>query len=76
MDVARMLSRDDGSGEPGRERAGPSLTAAVPKLRDDDLSVMLYTSGITGKPKGVPRTHGAEHAAGAADPIAARYIRP
>jgi 2-furoate---CoA ligase len=53
-----------------------SLTAAVPKLRDDDLSVMLYTSGITGKPKGVPRTHGAEHAAGAADPIAARYIRP
>ena len=37
---------------------------------------MLYTSGITGKPKGVPRTPGAEHAAGAADPIAARYIRP
>ncbi|MBP2366785.1 2-furoate---CoA ligase [Pseudonocardia parietis] len=26
-----------------------------------DLSVMLYTSGTTGKPKGVPRTHCAEH---------------
>ena len=35
-----------------------SLAAAVPPLRDDDQSVMLYTSGTTGKPKGVPRTHG------------------
>ena len=46
-----------------------SLTAAVPPLRDDDLSVMLYTSGTTGKPKGVPRTHGAEHAAAIAHVI-------
>ena len=53
-----------------------SLTAAVPPLRDDDLSVMLDTSGTTGKPTGVPRTHGAGHAAGAAGSIAARYIRP
>ena len=27
----------------------------------EDISVMLYTSGTTGKPKGVPRTHTAEH---------------
>ena len=27
-------------------------------------SLMLYTSGTTGRPKGVPRSHAAEHAAG------------
>lgn len=34
----------------------PAATAA-----DTDVSVMLYTSGTTGRPKGVPRTHRAEH---------------
>lgn len=34
------------------------------QVRDSATSVMLYTSGTTGKPKGVPRTHRAEfHAA-------------
>ncbi len=46
-----------------------SLPAAVPPLREQDLSVILYTSGTTGKPKGVPRTHGAEHAAAIAHVI-------
>jgi 2-furoate---CoA ligase len=31
-----------------------------------EISVMLYTAGTTGKPKGVPRSHRAEHAAAVA----------
>jgi len=38
-------------------------TDAVPQAGADDLSVMLYTSGTTSKPKGVPRRHRAERAA-------------
>lgn len=39
-------------------------TGSLPSAPDEsDLSVMLYTSGTTGKPKGVPRTHKAEHTA-------------
>ena len=38
-----------------------------------DVSVMLYTSGTTGRPKGVPRTHHAEHSAAVAHVLQARY---
>ena len=48
--------------EKGRafDRAHPGFfDAEVAKGRHDDVSGMLYTSGTTGKPKGVRQTHGA-----------------
>jgi 2-furoate---CoA ligase len=45
----------------------------VPEARAEDLSLMLYTSGTTGKPKGVPRRHRAERAAALAHVAQNRY---
>ena len=39
-----------------------SPAEATPRAGEDDLSLMLYTSGTTGRGKGVPRTHRAERA--------------
>jgi 2-furoate---CoA ligase len=44
----------------------PDTSPPTGTPRSDDVSVMLYTSGTTGRPKGVPRTHAAEHAAAVA----------
>ncbi|MDV6320134.1 AMP-binding protein [Chromohalobacter sp. HP20-39] len=41
---------------------GETLCRAAP----EDISLMLYTSGTSGQPKGVPRTHRAERAAAVA----------
>ena len=39
----------------------------------EDISVMLYTAGTTGRPKGVPRRHSAEVSAGLAHIVQGRY---
>ncbi len=55
-----------GDGPEGADAFGELLAApaeATPRAGEDDLSLMLYTSGTTGLGKGVPRTHRAERAA-------------
>ncbi len=41
---------------------------------DDEVSLMLYTSGTTGNPKGVPRSGRAERSAAYAHVIQCRYV--
>lgn len=50
----------------------PADGALPPPPADDAVSVMLYTSGTTGRPKGVPRSHRAEYFAALAHLIQAR----
>lgn len=53
--------------------AAASSAEPVPLASAEDLSLMLYTSGTTGKPKGVPRRHRAERAAALAHVAQNRY---
>ena len=61
------IAVDGGPGSTGSwagvfETARPA-TGVAPRATEDDISLMLYTSGTTGRGKGVPRRHRAEHAA-------------
>jgi 2-furoate---CoA ligase len=47
----------------------------APRAAPEDLSVLLYTSGTTGRPKGVPRRHRTERAAALAHVAQNLYAR-
>lgn len=70
--AARLPRIAVGAVEPGVASASfDELLAAPPprkllKADVEDLSLMLYTSGTTGRPKGVPRRHRIERAAAVA----------
>ncbi len=55
-----FASLADGSDDPGPPGAD---------VAESDVSIMLYTSGTTGRPKGVPRTHRNERSAALAHVI-------
>ena len=64
--AARLRRVGIGDAPGGTVDFGDLLAApaeAAPRAGEDDLSLMLYTSGTTGRGKGVPRTHRAERAA-------------
>ena len=73
IDAVRLVGLDGAAGTPWEDlcNAGAVAPAAAP----DDTSVMLYTSGTTGRGKGVPRSHRAERAAAVAH-VAQNLYRP
>jgi 2-furoate---CoA ligase len=57
----------DAAGALGFDRlAEEPATGVTPRVSAEAWSIMLYTSGTTSQPKGVPRRHRAERAAGIA----------
>ena len=54
---------------------GGDLAPGEPQAGAEDVSLMLYTSGTTGRPKGVPRRHRQERAAALAHVAQNQYGR-
>ena len=66
IDPRRQIVAADGQGDGVRFESLLDETPIAGPAAPDDASIclMLYTSGTTGRPKGVPRSHRAELAAG------------
>ncbi len=65
--TVRIALDAQASGElPFRDAVARPAPAATPRAGPEQLSVIFYTSGTTGRPKGVPRRHRAERAAAVA----------
>jgi 2-furoate---CoA ligase len=62
------LPRIDIDADPGALDGGPEVPGAF-DVPDEAISLMLYTSGTTGRPKGVPRSHRADRAGALAQVI-------
>ena len=65
--LPRIAACDDGPGDiPFASLVNSRDAAFDPQAGPEDWSLMLYTSGTTSRPKGVPRRHRAERAAAVA----------
>ena len=62
MALPRIALRQADSGEVAFASLAAGGGELVPRATADDWSLMLYTSGTTSRPKGVPRRHRAERA--------------
>ena len=74
--VAQVTVGTEGQGAAAfAEMLDSRAPEATPRVGADAWSLMLYTSGTTSRPKGVPRRHGAERAAAVAHVAQNLYAR-
>jgi len=72
--IERIVSIAGGAEEtPFAELLEAEPVKPRPSIKDDDICLMLYTSGTTGRPKGVPRSISAERTAAMACIAQLRY---
>jgi len=72
-DKAVIVVGDGQAGTSYSELLHATPVAGPAGVADEDICLMLYTSGTTGRPKGVPRSHRAERIAAASCVAHQRY---